>query len=167
VRVLSQEYFSFLGNGGTANGGGDRQPWKPFRSGGTSSLSSSRPFCWIWRRRSWRSRPRHVLSARASPHSSCDSLSNIFDLGIALGGAAMSGSLLTHRKLVWRDALALVGSSFLPFALVGFDLTLGHLDGRFFFTLLAGSLWVFWIPRRDKSHPPPPRRVTARPPGIP
>jgi cation:H+ antiporter len=47
--------------------------------------------------------------------------SNIFNLGFALGGAAMLGSLQTSRKWVWRDNLSLVGASFLFFALVGFD----------------------------------------------
>jgi cation:H+ antiporter len=93
--------------------------------------------------------------------------SNIFNLGFALGGAAMLGGLQTSRKLVWRDTLALVGASFLLFALVGFDLTLDHLDGWIFFILLAGYLWLIWVQRRDESHPPPPHEVPERRPAIP
>jgi cation:H+ antiporter len=93
--------------------------------------------------------------------------SNIFNLGFALGGAAVLGSLRTNRKLVWRDALALVGSSLLLFALVGFDLTLDHGDGWVLSAFLAGYLWLIWHQRRDESHPPPPREIPESRPAIP
>jgi len=66
--------------------------------------------------------------------------SNIFNLGLILGGAALIRAIPTGREIVFRDASVLVGSSLLLLILVGFDLTLDHLDGWIFFTLFGAYI---------------------------
>lgn len=86
--------------------------------------------------------------------------SNIFNLGFILGGAALFRIIPATRELVWRDASVLVGSSFLLLFLVGSDLTLDHLDGWIFLTLLVAYLSLIWFQRRGMGPAPLPRKVS-------
>ncbi|MFH1764312.1 MAG: calcium/sodium antiporter [Gemmatimonadota bacterium] len=90
--------------------------------------------------------------------------SNIFNLGLILGGAALIRAIPTTKELVWRDASVLVGSSLLLLILVGFDLSLDHWDGWIFFTLFVAYLWMVWLQRRSGTPPPPGWRARRRVP---
>jgi cation:H+ antiporter len=75
--------------------------------------------------------------------------SNIFNLGLILGGAALLRGIPTGKEIVWRDASVLAGSSLLLLILVGFDLTLDHRDGWIFFSLFVAYLWLVWHQRHN------------------
>lgn len=66
--------------------------------------------------------------------------SNIFNIGIILGGVALFGSIHTARQLVYRDTSILLISSL---ALIGFTLDnkITQLEGAFFF--LALLIYIF------------------------
>jgi cation:H+ antiporter len=66
--------------------------------------------------------------------------SNIFNIGIILGGVALFGSIHTARRLVYRDTSILLISSL---ALIGFTLDnkITQLEGAFFFSALL--IYIF------------------------
>lgn len=79
--------------------------------------------------------------------------SNIFNLGFILGSAALVVAIPTDAVLVWRDALVLVGSTLLLYALVGLDLQLGLLDGVVLLACLGGYLAMVWRGRKEGTTP--------------
>lgn len=80
--------------------------------------------------------------------------SNIFNIGFILGGAALIRTIPAAKELVWRDAGMLVGSSLLLVVLIGFDLTLSHLDGVILLLVLAGYLSMVFLQRRGVTPTP-------------
>ncbi|MCB9557470.1 MAG: calcium/sodium antiporter [Deltaproteobacteria bacterium] len=77
--------------------------------------------------------------------------SNIFNLGFILGGCAMVRPITTSRDLVRRDGTVLIGTAVLLTLLLGFDLTLGRLDGVVLFSLLALYLAFLFVRRAAPS----------------
>ncbi len=67
--------------------------------------------------------------------------SNIFNLGFILGGCALVRAIPMQPRLLKRDGAVLGATTLLLLALVGTDLTLGHVDG----VLLFGLLLVYLI----------------------
>lgn len=63
--------------------------------------------------------------------------SNIFNLGFILGGCAMVRAIPVSRTLLWRDGSVLGATTLLLLALIGWDLTLSHVDGALLFVLLG------------------------------
>ncbi len=80
--------------------------------------------------------------------------SNIFNIGFILGGAALIRTIPAAKELVWRDAGMLVVSSLLLVVLVGFDLTLSHLDGAILLVVLAGYLSLVFYHREGTTPTP-------------
>ncbi len=65
--------------------------------------------------------------------------SNIFNLGFILGGVAIIHPIITTRKLVWRDGLILIGTSFLLILFL-YDLTIEWYEGIILITTLTAYL---------------------------
>ena len=66
--------------------------------------------------------------------------SNIFNLGLILGGVAILAPMATNRVIVWRDGSVLFGATALLVLVSGFDLHLGLLDGIILLAVLAAYL---------------------------
>jgi len=77
--------------------------------------------------------------------------SNIFNLGIILGGVALFGSIPTSRALVWRDGTVLLGSACLLLLFLA-DGTLSRWEGGLFLAGLVAYLTLV-ICRRDENAP--------------
>ncbi len=90
--------------------------------------------------------------------------SNIANVMLILGVAAMFGPLLVDRAIFHRDMPVMIGASLLTF-LLAFDRMLSQIDGIIMLLALAAYFWMIW-PRNehhDVSHPSPPpqRRLRA------
>jgi len=93
--------------------------------------------------------------------------SNVFNLGIILGGCAIIRTLPTGREVVYRDGMLLFVGTLAIVLLIGQDLRLGRLEGALLFgTLVAYLLWLIWAGTRKKKviaiEPVPEGGATAR-----
>ena len=76
--------------------------------------------------------------------------SNIFNLGLILGGVALIRPIPTSRLVIHRDGSFLILATLLVFFLVAFDLELSRSDGLILFLSLMVYFWVlmnFGAPR--------------------
>ena len=79
--------------------------------------------------------------------------SNIFNLGIILGGTAMIRPLTTTRDVVVRDGAVLIGVAALVVGLL-FDLTLSRFEGLMMLSLLGFYIYIlFRESRAGRSEP--------------
>lgn len=90
--------------------------------------------------------------------------SNIANIMLILGMAAMFGPLPVDRAIFRRDLPVMIGASLLTF-LLAFDRTLSQIDGIIMLLALVAYFWMMW-PRNehhDVSHPsyPPQQRLRA------
>lgn len=75
--------------------------------------------------------------------------SNIFNLGIILGGCALVRAMPTNRRLVYRDALMLLGASVLLIVLLRAGASLTRSDGLLMVGILAAYL-AYLIKRKEE-----------------
>ncbi len=74
--------------------------------------------------------------------------SNIFNLGFILGGVAVVRPIITNPKLIWRDGMILIGTSFLLILFL-YDLTLEWYEGVILISILIAYL-IFLFYKKER-----------------